>query len=295
MSRGPDKLPPHSIEAECGVIGCQMLSPNENVIEVMQRLNSDIAAFYDLRHQEIQRTLFALSNTGTPIDLITIQSHLKGRAMLDQVGGIAYLAQLQVETPSAANLPAYLDEVCEKFMVRKMISVATEFIGSALEYHSEPHVLIERFEREVMAVRIIKGGQQRPIREIVGEAINAIDLMFQRKGQISGMSTGLVDLDFETDGLHPKELTLIAAYPSVGKTSLAMNIVEHVVLELKEAVGVFSAEMSDLSLVMRALCSTARVNLRNIRGGFMSESDFPKLSAASVSGLTAFGRRTCLK
>ncbi len=276
-----DRLPPHSTASERAVLGCQLLAPNQCVPEVIERLNSNVSAFYDLRHQEVQRTIFESFESQIPIDLVTIQAALKNRGMLEQIGGIVYLGGLQNEEPSSANLPVYLDDLIEKHMLRNMISIATEFVGRAFAPVFDTHEIIERFERDVMAVRIIKGGQQRPIREIVNEAINGIDLMFQRKGQISGLSTGLVDLDAETDGLHPAEMTLIAAYPSVGKTSLAMNIVENVVLELKLPVGVFSAEMSDVSLVTRTLCSTARVNLRHIRSGHMVDSDFPKLTNAA--------------
>jgi replicative DNA helicase len=276
-------LPPHSIEAEQGVLGCALLDPNQCIGECVEKLKDDgQAAFYDLRHQTIYETLLRKFNNRQAIDLITVQQDLKDRQLLDQVGGIAYLSQLQDAVPSAANLSYYLDIVREKYLLRKLITTCTSVVGRVFDFEGEVEALLDEVEKEILRVnesRAQSGVQ--PVNNLVHEAIATIENYFGRQGQLGGLATGFVDLDRMTDGLHGSEMIVIAARPSMGKTSLAMNIVEHVALELKLPVGVFSLEMSAASLILRMMCSLARVNLGQIREGFMSEADFPKLTSAA--------------
>ena len=278
-----DRLPPHSPEAEQGVLGCALLSPNECVGECIEKLKDNgQEVFYDLRHQTIYEMLAAMFNERMPIDVITVQQRLKDKQLLEQVGGISYLAQLQDSVPSAANLSYYLDIVQEKFLLRKMIHTCTDVVGRVYDYEGEVDALMDEVERDIL--RISESRAQSSVlgvKELVGKAIGTIENYFNRKGVLNGLGTGFADLDRMTDGLHGSEMIVIAARPSMGKTSLAMNIVEHVVLEQKLPAAVFSLEMSAEALVLRMMCSVARVNLRSIREGFMSESDFPKLTSAA--------------
>jgi replicative DNA helicase len=278
-----DRLPPHSLEAEQGSLGCILLSPNESLGECVEKLKDDgKEAFYDLRHQTIYETLTEMFNARQPIDLITVQQNLKDRQLLEQIGGLAYLSQLQDAVPSAANLGYYLEIVREKFLLRKMIQTCSGVVGRIYDYEGEVDALLDEVEKEVLRVnesRVQSNVQN--VKELVSHAIGTIEHFFNRKGELSGLATGFLDFDKMTDGLHGGEMIIIAARPSMGKTSLAMNIAEHVALELKLPVGVFSLEMSAESLVLRMMCSLARVNLRSIRDGFMSESDFPKLTSAA--------------
>ncbi len=278
-----DRLPPHSPEGEQGILGCVLISPNDCMGECIEKLRDNgKEAFYDLRHQTIFEELTAMFDTRLAIDLITLQQRLKDKGLLDQIGGIPYLSQLQDAVPSAANLSYYLDIVREKFLLRKMISVCTEVVGRVYDYEGEVETLLDEVERDVLRISEsrVQGGAVTT-KELVGKAIGTIENFFGRKGGLSGIGTGFPDLDRMTDGLHPAEMVVIAARPSMGKTSLAMNIAEHVALEEKLPVGVFSLEMSAESLILRMMCSIARVNLRSIREGFMSESDFPKLTSAA--------------
>lgn len=278
-----DRLPPHEMAMEQGVLGCQLISPNDCIGEAVQKLRGKTDAYYDLRHQTIQDELFAMYDERTPIDLVTFQQRLKDKGLLDQIGGIAYLSQLQDAVPSAANLSYYLDIVCEKQLLRSAIQVCTKAVGRIYDFEGDVEQLMEEVERDIMAIR---GGSHsqphcRTSKELVDDAIADIEKLFLAGGKITGIGTGFPDLDRLSDGMHGSELIVVAAYPSVGKTSLAMNIVEHVALELKLPVGIFSAEMSARRLMRRALCSQARVNLRNVRDGFMTEGDFPKLTNAA--------------
>jgi len=278
-----DRLPPHALDMEQGVLGCQFLSPNECVAEVVEKLRGiGVEVHYDLRHQTIQAELIEMFDSRIPIDLITLQQRLKDKQLLEQVGGIAYLSQLQDAVPSAANLSYYLEIVREKFLLRKMIQTCTSVVGRVYDFEGEVDALLDEVERDVLRISESRAqGGVMTTKELVNKAIGTIENFFSRKGMLTGLATGYTDLDRMTDGLHGGEMIVIAARPSMGKTSLAMNIVEHAVLESKLPVGVFSLEMSSEALILRMMCSIARVNLRSIREGFMSESDFPKLTSAA--------------
>jgi replicative DNA helicase len=277
-----DRLPPHSPEAEQGVLGCVLLSPNECLGQCIEKLKAGPEVFYDLRHQTIYEAFVQMYDTRQPIDIITLQQRLKDRGLLDQLGGIPYLNALQDAVPSAANLSYYLDIVEEKSLLRKMIHTCTDVVGRVYDYDGEVDELLDEVERDILRMSESRsGGGIESVKTLVNKAIGQVENYFNRQGQLGGLGTGFADLDRMTDGLHGGEMVIIAARPSMGKTSLAMNIAESVVLNQKLPVGVFSLEMTAESLVLRMLCSNARVNLRNIREGFMSESDFPKLTSSA--------------
>jgi replicative DNA helicase len=278
-----DRLPPHAPEAEQGVLGCVLLSPNECMGECIEKLKDDgQQVFYDLRHQTIYENLSAMYDAREAIDVITLQQRLKDKQLLEQIGGIAYLSQLQDSVPSAANLSYYLEIVQEKFLLRRMIATCTEVVGRVYDYEGDVETLLDEVEQDILRINESRAqSSTASVKELVGKAILTVENYSGRLGTLNGLGTGFPDLDRMTDGLHGSEMIVIAARPSMGKTSLAMNIVEHVVLEQNLSAGVFSLEMSAESLVLRMLCSIARVNLRSIREGFMSEADFPKLTSAA--------------
>lgn len=266
------------MEAEQGVWGCVMLDQkafNECVIRL-----GTAEAFYDLRHQVIYRTCVRLSDQAKPLDIVSLVDELKKHGQLESIGGMSYLMELQTATPSPANLPYWLDIVVENFQLRRLIQTCTSLVGRAFDCQN-PNGLVDEAEREIMAVRTGRPATAFGIKDLVHQSIAQIERYHQQQGAISGLSTGLIDLDKMTDGLHPEEMTVIAAYPGHGKTSLAINIAEHVAIDLQLAVGIFSLEMSALQLVLRMLASRARVNLRSVKAGFLAERDFPKLTMAA--------------
>ena len=275
-------MPPHSPEAEQGVLGCVLLSPNESMGECIEKFKSGTEVFYDLRHQTIFSTLVEMFDSREAIDVITLQQRLKNKQLLEEVGGIAYLAALPDTVPSAANLSYYLDIVQEKFLLRRMIQTCTEVVGRVYDYEGEVDALMDEVERDILRISESRvQSQTTTIKELVKKAINTIEDFHQRQGVLTGVGTGFTDLDKMTSGLHGGEMVVIAARPSMGKTSLAMNIAEYVSIEQRLPVGVFSLEMTSESLVLRMLCSRSRVNLRNVREGFLAERDFPKLTGAA--------------
>lgn len=277
-----DRLPPHSVEAEQGVLGCILLSAHECLNDCIEKFNAGPAVFYDLRHQVIYELLVEMYDRKEAIDIITVQQRLKDKQQLDAVGGVAYLASLPDFVPSAANLSFYVNIVREKYILRKMISVCTDVVGRVYEHQGAVDELLDEVERDVLRISEERvEAQTLTIKEVVHKAINRLEQYHANQGMLTGIGSGFADLDKMTTGMHGGEMIVIAARPSMGKTSLAMNIAEHVALDQKLAVGVFSLEMSAEALVLRMLCSRARVNLRNIREGFFSERDFPKITNAA--------------
>lgn len=277
-----DRLPPHSPEAEQGVLGCVMLSPNDCMGVCIERLKEGREVFYDLRHQTIFSTLAEMYDAREAIDIITLQQRLKNKQLLEEVGGIAYLTALPDTVPSSANLSYYLDIVLEKHVLRKMIHTCTDVVGRVYNYEGEVDSLLDEVERDILRISESRvQTQSTTIKDLVKKAITTIEDFHQRQGMLTGVGTGFADLDKMTSGLHGGEMVVIAARPSMGKTSLAMNIAEYVAIEQRLPVGVFSLEMTSESLVLRMLCSRSRVNLRNVREGFLAERDFPKLTGSA--------------
>src|ERR1700677_2135738 len=277
-----DRLPPHSIEAEQGVLGCVLLSPNDCMGECIEKLKPAHLAFYDLRHQTLFQVLVEMYDEKQAIDLITLQQRLKNKQIIESVCGLAYLSILPDAVPSAANLPYYLDIVLEKYLLRKTVQTCTDIAGRVYDYEGEVDAWLDEVERDILRISQERvGTAAMTIKELVNRAITKIEEYHQNQGMLTGISTGFLDCDKMTTGLHEGERIVVAARPSVGKTSLAMNVAEHVALDLKVPVGVFSLEMTADQLVLRMLCSRSRVNLRNIRDGFLAERDFPKLTGAA--------------
>ncbi|MBU6400473.1 MAG: replicative DNA helicase [Verrucomicrobia bacterium] len=277
-----DRLPPHALEAEQGVLGCALLSPNPALGECIEQLKGTTDVFYDLRHQTIFDLLVEMFDHKEAIDLITVQQRLKDKAQLDAIGGAPYLASLVDAVPSAANLTYYLDIVREKYLLRRMIQTCTGVVGRVYDFEGDVDALLDEVERDVLRINEERErAETRTIKDLVHRAINTIEEFHQRQGMLTGVSTGFPDFDKLTSGLHGGEMIVIAARPSMGKTSLAMNVAENVVIDQRLPVGVFSLEMTADSLVLRMLCSRARVNLRDIREGFLAERDFPKLTGAA--------------
>src|SRR6266436_5424052 len=271
------RTPPHSVEAEQGVLGSMLISPRETIAECVEKINEEY--FYVPAHRTIYDVLVELWNAGQAIDLITFTQVLRDRNLLDSVGGAALVTNLFTFVPTAANVQYYLEIVRDKYILRQIISAATESVRRAYEEQDEVDSLLDEVEQKIFDVGEDRfKGQMLSMKD---HAMQAIEKLYERKGSITGISTGFVEFDRMTSGLHPSEMVVIAARPSMGKTALAMNIAEHVAINEKLPVGVFSLEMSSQQLVQRLLCSRARVNLQRVRDGFLGERDFPSLTAAA--------------
>src|SRR5438874_236280 len=274
------RTPPHSVEAEQGVLGSMLIAPQDAIPECVEKITEEY--FYIPAHQTVYRVLVEQWNAGQAIDLITFTQFLRDRNLLETIGGAPFVTSLFTFVPTAANLAYYLEIVRDKYILRSIIAAATESVRRAYEEQDEVNNLLDEVEQRIFAVGEDRfKGQILSMKDQVMEAIDAIEKLYERKGGITGISTGFIEFDRMTSGLHPSEMIVIAARPSMGKTALAMNIAEHVAINEKLPVGVFSLEMSSQQLVQRLLCSRARVNLQKVRDGFLGERDFPSLTAAA--------------
>lgn len=277
-------LPPHSHEAEQAILGCILLNADMAMPVCIERLHSNALAFYDLRHRSIYESIVWLYDERTPIDLVTLSQWLRDIGQLDGCGGIQYLATLPDCAPSASNIAHYLDIVLEKATARRLIQSCTNAVGRLYENDgsTDQESLVDEIERDILQIRQDQITQTTPsTRDLVHRAVARIEELHSRQGVITGLSTGFADLDKMTSGFNGGEMIVIAGRPSVGKSSLAMNIAEHVAVDLNLPVGVFSLEMTADSLMLRLLCGRARVNLKSIREGFLAERDIPRITSSA--------------
>jgi replicative DNA helicase len=274
----PARLPeahrplPASIDAEKGVLSSILLSPRETLITAVEK-GITAEHFHHPAHGTIFAALEELSKANSPIDLITVTQALADRNQLDQIGGATVLVDLQTFLPTATNADYYIDIIREKHLLRRMIAVCTASAARCYEEQGDVKTLIDDVEKQVFTVAEDRvRGDLPEIKDHVNAALDAIELLYKNRGQVTGVPTGYKQLDNMTNGLHPSEMIVIAARPSMGKTALAMNIAEHVAVDKQIPVAVFSLEMSSQQLATRLLCSRARVNLHHIRNGIMPKN-----------------------
>ncbi|WP_447974348.1 replicative DNA helicase [Nitrospira sp. Kam-Ns4a] len=273
------RLPPQNLEAEQSVLGAVLLD-NAALAKAMELLTED--DFYRTAHKKIFQAMLELSEHGEVIDLITLSEHLKTRGELEAVGGAAYLAELVQVVPSAANIRYHSKIVRDKAMLRGLIGTATEVIARGYEGTGSVDELLEFAERSIFGLAQGKISRSfAEMKQLILEGINRVDELYKKKEQITGIPTGFLDLDAITAGLQPSDLVVIAGRPSMGKTSLALGMVQTAALEYRKAVGVFSLEMSGIQLVLRMLSSEALVDSHLLRTGKLSPGDWTRLTAAA--------------
>ncbi len=285
------QVPPHSLEAEQSVIGGLMLD-NKAWERVGDKLVAD--DFYRRDHRLIFDAIGELAERNQPCDAVTVSEFLERRGQLEDAGGLAYLGQLANDTPSAANTLAYAEIVRERSMLRELIRVGGEIAGSAYQSDGrDASDLVDSAERSVF--EIAEKGKRRgsgfvPLKDILPSTIDRLDELQSSEGHVTGAPSGFDDLDRMTAGLHAGDLVIVAGRPSMGKTSFAMNIAEHIAISAALPVAIFSMEMSAEQLSFRMISSLGRVNQSHLRTGNFSDEDWHRInSAVSVmSGAKVF-------
>lgn len=311
VSPHQDRLPPHSVEAEQGVLGCILLSPADCLCICIERFKAGSLTFYDQRHQEIYGALVEMHDAGRNIDFITLQQMLKDRNILEGVGGLSYLASLPDKVPSAANLEYYLDIVREKFVLRRMISTCTEIVGRAYEFQGDADKLLDEVERDLGELTESEtAGTEVHIKEVMRGLIPVLEKHYSRGStQLDGLPTGPPGNYFDKllGGIKPTDYIVLGGRPGSGKTSAVLNTVEFLtgdyvwweetgefhpleegeekpkpVMRRKQGVPVciFSIEMTKESLGMRMLFSRAGVDMAQWKQGFRHKNDDAKLAKA---------------
>ncbi len=277
------KVPPQNLEAEVAVLGA-ILIDGAAVGDAVELLTSEY--FYKDAHRKIYTAIINLFNENKAIDLITLTENLNQTGTLEEVGGPDYLAYLTTAVPTSANLTHYMRIVREKFVLRQLISNASQIISESYDSTEEVEGLLDKAEQMIFEIASKKFNSSLvPMKDLVRKQMDVIDSLFQRKAQLTGLATGFHQFDIMTLGLQPSDFIVVAARPSMGKSAFVCNIAEHVGIILKQPVAIFSLEMSKEQLVQRMLCSWARVNAHDARKGFLSQNDWPKLtkSASTLS------------
>ena len=285
VSAEPDamRVPPHSREAEQSLLGGLMLDEASWEAVADQVTEED---FYFVAHRLIFRALASLAEAGQPRDVVTASEWLQREGSLETAGGLAYVGTLARDTPSAANVAAYAAIVRARSVLRQLIRIGTDIAQSGYDPQGrEVPELIDAAERQVF--QIADAGLRNkqgfvPIRRLLTEALDKIDILFQSDNPITGLGTGLIDFDEKTAGLQPGDLVVIAGRPSMGKTSFAMNLAEHAAIRDKVPTAIFSMEMPGQQLAMRMISSLGRIDQSKVRTGRLSDTDWPRITSAAT-------------
>jgi replicative DNA helicase len=276
-----DRLPPQSLEAEQSVLGA-ILIDRDVVVEVAEFLRAE--DFYRQANGTIYRAILDLFERREPVDIVTVAETLERMEELDAIGGRSYLSSLSNQTPTAVHAVQYARIVERKAVLRNLIAAAGKIAGIGYEDPAEVQEAIDRAEAELFQVsnRQVTFGFSR-LNELLHDAYDRLDYLHTHRGEISGIRTGFTDLDALTTGFQKSDLILIAARPSVGKTSFALNVAEHAAVRDHKSVGIFSLEMSKDQLVLRLLSSVSNIDSQRLRTGFLEELDFARIAPAMNS------------
>lgn len=278
-SNNPGRIPPHSNEAEESVLGAILLD-NQVINDALTIVQP--GDFYRSAHQYIFEAMESLDRENKPIDIITLGEKIRSMGVIEECGGIEYLGRLSTIVPSASNISFYAKLVKEKSIRRKLIHEASTIITQAFEDDGSIEEFLDVTEQKILGVSESRSKQAfHRVSDVVQESIKLVEKLYDRKEPVTGVGTGFFKLDEKTAGLQPSDLIILAARPSMGKTALALSIVQHVGIEQKGSVALFSLEMSKEQLVLRMLCSEARVSNSKVRTGHLGERDFPRLVDAA--------------
>ena len=274
-----DRVPPQNIEAEQAVLGA-MLIKKEAIAEVSQILSA--SDFYRESHRMVFEAMMALFNKNEAVDLITVTEQLRKTEQLEKAGGIAAITSLANAVPTAANVEYHARIVSEKAQLRNLINAATEIAGAAYEDNDDVSEVMDKAEKRILEVAAHQTGSAFvPIGEILMDTFAKIEVLYESKGGLTGLSSGFKDLDKLTSGLQASDLILVAARPSMGKTAFTLNIATYVAVHEKQPVAFFSLEMSKEQLVQRMLCSEGGIDSQRLRIGQLEDQDWSHLIAAA--------------
>ena len=279
MAEVISRIPPHNIEAEQSVLG-SMLLDREAVAVAADGLKPE--DFYMDAHKEIFEAMVEIFDRGEPVDLVTVVEELRQRATLDAVGGVSYITDLSMTVPSTANIKYYVGIVEEKSILRRLISACNEVIRESYEAREDIELIVDHAEKKIFEVTQKNTTTDfEPIKTVLLDTYAKIEELSKNKGKVIGIPTGFVDLDQKTSGLQPSDFILVAARPSMGKTSFVLNVAQYAALHANVPTAIFSLEMSKEQLVQRMLSSESNVELQKIRTGELTEEEWIKLVEAA--------------
>lgn len=273
------RVPPNSIEAEQSVIGAMLLE-KEAISATSEMLRAE--DFYKEAHKLIFEAVMELYDKDEPVDLVTIVDILRGKGILETIGGITYLSNLAASVPTTANIKYYARIVEEKSTLRKLIKSASKIMEKSYEASEEVPSILDEAEKDIFDIsQKAMVHDFEPISKILEKGFNEIERMYINKGSITGIPSGFFDLDSKTSGFQKGDLVLIAARPSMGKTAFALNVAQYASLRNGNSVAVFSLEMSKEQLVNRMLCAEANIDMLKLRTGNLDDDDWVRLAKSA--------------
>ncbi|MEZ0118149.1 replicative DNA helicase [Heyndrickxia faecalis] len=281
MNELQDRIPPQNIEAEQAVLGAIFLEPSA-FITASEILTAE--DFYRNAHQKIFQVFAKLNDAGKAVDLVTVAEELSATRQLEDAGGLSYLSELAASVPTAANIAYYAGIVAEKALLRRLIRTATHIAQEGYTREDDVDELLDEAERSIMEVAQRKNaGDFKHIKDVLVSTYDNIEMLHNRKGDVTGIPTGFYELDRMTAGFQRNDLIIVAARPSVGKTAFALNIAQNVGTKTEENVAIFSLEMGAEQLVMRMLCAEGNIDAQRLRTGALTDEDWRKLTMAMGS------------
>lgn len=280
MADLPSRIPPHNLDAERAVLGAVLLEGRETLPRVIEVLRP--SDFYTEANRSVYNTMLRLFDRGEPVDLITLSEELRRTDQLEFVGGPAALALLVEQASIAAYLHSYAQIVRDMAVLRELIQTSTQIITQAFDAKEDVQTLVDDAERKIfgLAERRLEGSAL-PVSKILKNTFEYIERLYERKEHVTGVATGFEKLDLQTSGLQPADFIIIAGRPSMGKTAFVLNVAQHVGIHLRGRVLLLSLEMSAQQIVQRMLCSEAKVDSQAVRTGYLSSSDWARLTAAA--------------
>jgi len=274
------RIPPHNLDAERAVLGAILLEGRETLPRVIELLKP--SDFYTEAHRLTYQGMLALFNRSEPVDVLTLTEELRRSDQLEIAGGPAALALLVEQGSISAYLNSYASIVRDMAVLRELIQTSSQIIAQAFEAKEDVQTLVDDAERKIfgLAERRLEGSAL-PIGKILRNTFEYIERLYERKEHVTGVATGFEKLDLETSGFQPSDFIIIAGRPSMGKTAFALNVAQHVGIALHGKVLVLSLEMSSQQIVQRMLCSEAKVDSQSVRTGYLTSSDWHRLTAAA--------------
>src|SRR5213083_232473 len=276
----PSRIPPHNLDAERAVLGAVLLEGREALPRVVEVLRP--SDFYTEAHRAIYQAMLTLFDRGAPVDSLTLNEELRRTDQLQFVGGPAAIALLMEEASIAAHLGSYTAIVRDMAVLRELIQTSVHIIGQAFDAKEDVQTLVDDAEKRIfsLAERRLEGSAL-PVGKILKNTFEYIERLYERKEHVTGVATGFEKLDVMTSGFQPSDFIIIAGRPSTGKTAFALNIAQFVGIILRSRVLILSLEMSAQQLVQRMLCAEAKVDSQAVRTGYLSASDWARLTSAA--------------
>ncbi len=273
------KTLPQSIEAEQSVLGSMILERSA-IAQAAEGLNED--DFYRDSHKVIFRTIIEMFRKDMAVDLITVLEDLKSTDLLDRAGGVSYVTEISASVPTTANVGSYIKIVEEKSTLRKLIKASSEIIEEGYNNQSNVDGVLDKAQKSIFDIAEKKSSNDfEPLSQVLERGFIEIERLFNNKGEITGVSSGFLDLDAKTSGFQKGDMVLVAARPSMGKTTFSLNIAENAALRAGKSVVIFSLEMSKEQLAYKLLCSEANVDMLKLRTGNLDDKDWENIARAT--------------